>query len=850
MLRRRGWGRRARGPLEKLQGMRGVGLRDPEAVGPEDATPAGVELGAAWLDQRRVALVAASRGGEDLIGWARVAAQLASEDGSLTEAVVVAPLHGPLTRALAAAAGARGLRVTLLSVPALSDAVDDLVGRETLPDDAGRPGDDAASLYARLCRVLEGAAAVTSSGGLRATSSGAALYLRGAPVARLTRDGAGVAVSFLMPDRHRVFVEESSFPRWGVELHEKVVQLAQDARLAEAAEHDRAVEGAASDAGIAICSRWIPCSPDGESFVDFAGLDAAGRPVVALVRGTASLADVASLATAQLRLAAEPGLWVPEAPAIARALVIAGALDGEVDTVLTGLTVEVAEPSSIGRPLARTPRPPRSRRRGRGDTPEVPREPAQSTPRAAEPETPERDDDWDGDDEGARDRRPRRRRRRRRGRGAAAADGDSEGDPDPDPDERDDDGDPGERRALARPEPRDTDRAQARNRADRDEDDGADDEGDGVSEAEPEAREASSGRDEAATAPEAVAADDDDDDDDDDVEVIAEEPEQEEVPEPPRRRHSRATVVTRDDPDAVLAALVLARDRRTITSFRVLRQDDLLDYLKGPANDVPEAEDLLLVGFEAQPHARELVGIAELFRGRLQWFDHHRWAIEDVEGLRAAIGRESVLVEEAATPLHSVNQVTERRSRFTDKLVELSGRRLSENDMEKWGYRVIGLIERLVRSPGEQRSQISGVLSGKPGELPRAEQVFREEARWVEENDPRMVHFGEYELAVFEVPEALDPGEVARRVRQSTGARLSLGTRAGDDLVILACNDEKQPLNVTGVAELLGSSQPWAHSRISGDRVGRVWVDDRSEHPERLEAVISEIVRQRSVLYG
>ena len=54
--------------------------------------------------------------------------------------------------------------------------------------------------------------------------------------------------------------------------------------------------------------------------------------------------------------------------------------------------------------------------------------------------------------------------------------------------------------------------------------------------------------------------------------------------------------------------------------------------------------------------------------------------------LRAALGRDSIVIEEdASSPLGAVSEVTERRSRFTDKLVDLSARRLSESDMQKWG---------------------------------------------------------------------------------------------------------------------------------------------------------------------
>src|SRR5262249_19740337 len=65
-------------------------------------------------------------------------------------------------------------------------------------------------------------------------------------------------------------------------------------------------------------------------------------------------------------------------------------------------------------------------------------------------------------------------------------------------------------------------------------------------------------------------------------------PQAEPVEPPPRARRSRAAVVVRDEPESILAGLVLARDRRTIVSFRVIPQDALMDFFKGPATDLPD----------------------------------------------------------------------------------------------------------------------------------------------------------------------------------------------------------------------------------------------------------------------
>ena len=322
------------------------------------------------------------------------------------------------------------------------------------------------------------------------------------------------------------------------------------------------------------------------------------------------------------------------------------------------------------------------------------------------------------------------------------------------------------------------------------------------------------------------------------------------TPERPTRR-ARAAIVVRNDPGAVLAALILARERRSIEAFWVCPQEGLLDLLKGRATDVGENADLLLIGFTAEPVARETIEAAEVFRDRLQWFDHHVWPIEDLERLRDAVGRDSIfIVDEGAGPLAAVSQVTERRNRFTTKLLDLSAGRLPEKDMERWGFRVAGLIKRLAESATDGRPDIGPVLSGKPSELPDAPSVYEAEVRWLEENDPRVVHFGEYQMVVAVVPDKLDAGEVARRLRLQTGSRLSLSVSDGGSVAMLACNEEKRHFNVVGLLERVASRISWAHAKDGADRAGRIALDELTLHPERFELLIGQIVRNKSLLHG
>jgi hypothetical protein len=307
----------------------------------------------------------------------------------------------------------------------------------------------------------------------------------------------------------------------------------------------------------------------------------------------------------------------------------------------------------------------------------------------------------------------------------------------------------------------------------------------------------------------------------------------------------------RNDPDSLLAALVLARERRHISFYYVCAQEQLMDFFRGKATDLDDGADLLLVGFTAQPVPKEVIAAAGLYRGRIEWFDHHEWPIEDVEMLRDAIGREAIAFAEAgASPLAAVMTVAERRSRFTDKLVDLAGRRLSEADMEKWGYRLIGLLHRVAATRGDHRAEVMPVLAGRPTDLPEVPEVYAEEARWMDSHDPRVVLFGEYRMAVVRAPAGLDAGELGRRARLRTGSRLSLASREGDEVVLLGCSEEKRHMNLLGLVEQLANTLPWLHPRAGGDRGGRLQIDQLEAHPERFERTIGEIVRHKSVLYG
>ena len=812
----------------------------------------------------RALVIAGREPSLELIAWARLGLAMQAASGSVDEVVIAAPSFDGVTRRAAQQLAAERIPVRLVSVAALAESTDGARSVEIFPasHEAPLPG----SILDRVVRVVDGAVTVTGAGALRRFGSTHLVYLRGVCALSVAAEGDGAVVNFSEPESRQVHVTDANFSSWGKELHESVVQLAQDPKLIDRVEHahDQAAVAAADAAGVRIVARWLPRGPSGLRPASWLGQNAQGVPVVGIVHtrvGVSELAEVlAGLEAAREQLS----IWIPSATQAPRLLLITENLDAEARSLLDQLEIAVDTQELDTSRAAMATDAPRGRRRrqrrggrGRDEESARAREGASAGGResqaADEPLGAVADADVSSagePSESASDRPRRSRRRGRRSEGTSARQAEA---PEEDAGAAEiassEEGsahetlsaDEQEAERRARVERRRARRGRRRPDAERE-----NESGDEVAAASATLGLASDEDSEPVTETEVVAAVEVSDE-----EVAAVDAPEEPPVEKPHRRRSRASICVRDDPDSILAALILSRDRRHIPFFYVCSQSDLMDFFRGKATDLEEASDLLMVGFSADPIPRETISMAELFRGRIQWFDSGNWAIEDIEALRAAIGEDCVAIEaNASSPLAPVLESCERRSRFTDKLVDLSARRLSENEMERWGYRLMGLVSKMVTAKGDQRTAVSPILAGKATEIPDMSPVYAREAEWLQENDPRMVHFGEYQMAVVSVPEQLDAAEIGRRARLLTGARLSLACRENDNLIILGSNDEKRYINLTGVVDSISSDIGWARARNGGDRIGRFEVEQLGEFPERLDAVIGAISRYKSVLYG
>ncbi len=332
------------------------------------------------------------------------------------------------------------------------------------------------------------------------------------------------------------------------------------------------------------------------------------------------------------------------------------------------------------------------------------------------------------------------------------------------------------------------------------------------------------------------------------------EPEVRPPPRPPRRR---AAVLAHADRESVAAAVLLARELRLIDTIWIYPQAELMTFFRNVATDLRDDTPIVVVGFTASP-ARETLQTAALYRDRLVWYDHHEWPPEDLEGLRSAIGADSVHVDAAAgSALAVVLAGCTRRSRFSDKLVDLLTGRFSTHDFARWGRLWWSRLAQLAARPGERRQELEALLVGRPSDLARqaarvAAPPLPAELEWVAARDFRIVHFGGHALVRVPLPPELDLHLAARVVRDRYRAPLSLAWTEGTDRFVLASDEgaSRRVLDLGSMVEHLGEKFAWVTALPDPDHVARFRIEGAALHSERIDEVVAEIAMGRSLLEG
>jgi len=788
---------------------------------------------------------------------------------------------------------------------AVAGSVAQVVGRLATPA--------ARQLFLQAARSLEGLAA-KHSGGLRSSGDALELVIYARPVAALRAVGERVELETLVPSRSQLTLSEAGVAEALDRLEGQVRRRLSERRVRDGEEglRGRWSGPMAAAAELRDWRRW-PAAGIAQA-IDLVGVASDGLPVIGAVRERLDLPELARVldavlalesqlptllagACAPLRLGDRPRLLLAarEIDAAARTVIDhltldVVALEGHGEGVFNPLTGGSAAPVSRAAPQApdvvageapeaEETRPPRrrrsrGRRRGRGgadgdaaaSNQEAPRGAGEGDVSATQAAGPRFDElslfDLGGDE--AEDRAPRGRGRRRR-RGPRTGRGEEKGD----------EGEPAGQPGAPTSDSATSDAAGGRRRSRRrgrrqpPEPIGQEEEDDELMLLSPDAPEV----------PEVeVPAYEEDEEGEPESELdrirmerekrrrernlsVAVEPvgETGAEPEPDQltRPRGRAAILAHADRDSLVAAVVLARDVRQVEGLWVYPQEDLMTFFRSVATDLRENNPIYVVGFAAKP-SRDVLQAASLYRGRLIWFDHHDWPPEDLEAMRVAIGAAHLLVQaRTGSSLPAMLSVCTRRSRFSDKVVDLTTGRFSLHDFQRWGHLWWHRLGETAKRTGERRSEIESLLSGRPSDL--AKEAARAEAppapqelAFVSNRDFRLVRFGGLGLVNLEVPEELDLHLTTRIARERYGVPLSLGRSEGSEMVVLGADDisGRRTVDVGAMVEHLAEKFSWVKLLADSDHVARIRAVGVVEHPERIDELIAEIGMGRSLLDG
>jgi len=319
----------------------------------------------------------------------------------------------------------------------------------------------------------------------------------------------------------------------------------------------------------------------------------------------------------------------------------------------------------------------------------------------------------------------------------------------------------------------------------------------------------------------------------------------------------RVAIVAHADRESIVAAVLLAREMRQLEGIWIYPQEDLMNFFRGAATDLRDDTPIYLLGFAAKP-ARDAIQAANLYQGRLVWFDHHEWPPEDLGAMRSALGDSYTQVRPGAgSVLPLVLPHCGRRSRFSDKLVDLVTGRFTAHDFQRWGRLWWWRLGQLAAKKGERRADLELVIAGRPSDLTREAERCDvppqpAEVEWAAARDFRMVHFAGIAMVVADVPAELDLHLCLRIARERFGAMLGLGRHEGESTFVLAAEDNagRRPVDAAGMAEHLAQKFSWVEALPDEDHVARLRVKGLASDPSRLEALIAEIGMGRSILEG
>ncbi len=341
----------------------------------------------------------------------------------------------------------------------------------------------------------------------------------------------------------------------------------------------------------------------------------------------------------------------------------------------------------------------------------------------------------------------------------------------------------------------------------------------------------------------------------------------ERIPRPVLRLEPKhpAVIVSHYDRDGIISNIVLARTLPEVAAQRFMNSEDLLTLFFTPEMQagLPEVYDLYITDLRFRPSTRVAPDVRDAFvdqlrnhAGGVYWFDHVYWQDVDRRDMETAIGRTHlVIAPKERTAAEVVKNALKLRDPFSDRLIEMLYGKLPAGDHATWGKNWLSVIDYLRNSLDRIESAVKPLVEGRPEEvnpalLEEGNRKEQEAEAYVTSRDFRVVIFGSYKMVVVDLPDkdTFNYTSVTQKVRDRYRAQLSI-TAFGDGETILIANSfaSRQGMNMSLIKEHLTKRFDWLKPIQGHENVITLRVADLPAKRERLDMVINEIVRNRSL---
>lgn len=327
-----------------------------------------------------------------------------------------------------------------------------------------------------------------------------------------------------------------------------------------------------------------------------------------------------------------------------------------------------------------------------------------------------------------------------------------------------------------------------------------------------------------------------------------------------------AVVLSHYHRDGIVANIVLSRAIPNVASRRFMSSEDLITFFFGPEVQatLPEVYDLYLTDLRFRPTTRLPPEAKEAFveslrnhKGNICWVDHVYWQEFDRREIEGAIGKSNlVIAPRERTAALAVLKALPAKDEFSSKLVDLLYSKLSDDEYNAWGKGWLSVVDYLRNDLEGIEEAIKPLLEGRPEEvnpslLEEGRRKEEEAETYVANRDFRVVIFGIYKMVIVDLPEkqTFNYTSVTQKARERYRAQLSLTCFGNSETIIIANSfTARQGLNMTLLRTHLTRRFEWLNAIQGHENVMTLKIEDLQANKDRLDQVLNEIVRNRSIL--